>query len=387
MVSAGLARKAAAFGASAAVLATLSAGLVAGPAQAATAGKAPKVSVSAPKATPGKFEGSCPAKVDFSAKIKVPVKGKTELAYRWLHGDGSKSKVHTVKLKGKGVKTVTVKQSITFDEDVKGWEAIQILGPKKVTSKKGYFSVSCQEPLKEVRTHLDVSVKARAWATPSSYAGRCTPGNKIGFVGLIEADRPTWVRYRWLLNGDAVDYGKVKVHDARKVGFAFSPRHSERGWAQLQILGPDGSYSNRAGYKVWCKDYTPHKPEGHGTKVSASASVSVDDNCAVKASGFVSATGAGKVSYTWRVNGSPIGGGEVYFGRGGGTKSVNGVATTVSGEAVKGGTVTLSVTGPNNSSSDSESYRSCGVTTQVEKPAETLKVEATPTPSASTPAA
>src|SRR5262245_43874083 len=98
MISAGLARRAAAFGVSAAVLAALTAGLVASPAQADS--KAPKVSVSAPKASPKAHEGTCPVKVDFSATVKVPVKGKTELAYRWLHGDGSKSKVKVVKLKG-----------------------------------------------------------------------------------------------------------------------------------------------------------------------------------------------------------------------------------------------------------------------------------------------
>ncbi|MFB4279246.1 hypothetical protein ACBJ59_28435 [Nonomuraea sp. MTCD27] len=367
MMSVGLARRAAAFGASAAVLATMAAGLVAGPAQAATsataAGKAasgPKVSVSAPKASPGDYEGSCPAKVNFSAKIKVPVKGKTELAYRWLHGDGSKSKVNVIKLSGKGTKTVTVKQSITFKEDVKGWEAVQVLGPKKVTSKKGYFAVDCQKPQENVRTHLDVSVSARAWASPSSYAGPCTPGDKIDFVGLIETTRPTWVRYRWVLNGDVVDYGKIKVRDARKVGFGISPRHSQRGWAQLEILGPDGTSSNRAYYKVWCKDSAPEAP---ATKVSASSSVSTTSDCKVFASGTVSSTGAGKVRWTWTLNGTVVGGSETYFGRHGGTKAVETITKELTGDAAKGGTVTLSVFGPGDSAAVTKSYPACQVPT------------------------
>ncbi|WP_157548955.1 hypothetical protein [Nonomuraea candida] len=392
-MSVGLARKAAAFGASAAVLAALSAGLVSSPAQAATSAKAAsgaKVSVTTPKASPGDYEGSCPTKVNFSAQIKVPVKGKTELAYRWLHGDGSKSKVNVVKLSGKGTKTVTVKQSITFKDDVKGWEAIQVLGPKKVTSKKGYFSVSCEKPqeLKEVRTHLDKTVTARAWASPSTYVGRCdTRWDKIDFVGLIKVNHPTWVRYRWVLNGDVVDYGKIKVHDARKVGFGISPRHSQRGWAQLQILGRDGSSSNRAYYKVWCKDDRPDRPKppvhhDHDTKVSASASVKTSDNCStVSASGQITSTGAGRVSYTWTLNGTNVGSGHTYFDRKGGTHFISGFSSALAGEGAKRGVVKLTVTGPDNSDTAVDFY-SCKAPAPAPAPSESSSPAPSPTLSA-----
>jgi hypothetical protein len=375
------ARRAAAFGASAAVLATLTAGLVAGPAQAATAKAGPKVTVSAPKAKPGKYEGSCPVKVNFSAKIKVPLKGKTELAYRWLHGDGSKGKVQVIKLKGKGTKTVTVKQSVTFKEDVKGWEAVQVLGPVKFTSKKGYFAVSCETPadepdLREVPSAPSVS--ARAWANPDSYVGVCSPGDKIDFTGVIEVDRPSWVRYRWILNGDVVDYGKVKVYDARKVGFGFSPRDSHRGWAQLEVLRPDHSYSNRAYYKVWCKDPAPAPV----SKVSASSLVTATnhDGCKVSAHASVNSTGPAKVQWTWAVNGESVAKGETYF-HGAGSKPVEFGDIALKGDAAKGGTVTLTVTGPNNSDSIAQSYAACKVAAPA--PATTP----TATPSASAPAA
>lgn len=361
MVSAALVRRAAAFSASAAVLATLSAGLVAGPASAAT-GKAPKVTASTPAAAPADFEGACPATVNFSSTIKVPVKGKTVLAYRWLHGDGSKSKVQTVKLTGKGVKSVKVKQAITFKDDVKGWEAIQVLAPVKFTSKKGSFSVDCKTPVKP-RTHLDVNVKARAWATPSSYTGYCTPSTKIGFVGLIETNRPALVRYRWLLNGHVADYGTVKVHDSRKVGFAFTPRHSERGWAQLQVLGSNGTYSNRAGYKVWCKSY-----EAPSTDVDASISVTSGSDCTVRSTGSVRTSGPGRVGYTWYVNGTQVSSGQTYAPRGRSTVSIPGFSTKVTGNAVKGGVVTLSVTTAHGGDVASERYAPCGVTTQSELP-------------------
>ncbi|MEV3983101.1 hypothetical protein [Nonomuraea sp. NPDC049758] len=361
-----MARKAAAFGASAAVLAAMAAGLVASPAQAATsaaagkastatAAKSSKVSVTAPKAADQDYQGSCPVKVNFSAKINVPVKGKTELAYRWLHGDGSKGKVQVVKLKGHGTKSVTVKESVTFKGDVKGWEAVQVLGPKKVTSKKGYFSVSCVD-LGGVRTDKDVSVSARAWANPSSYEGACTPGDKIDFTGLISVNHPTWVRYRWILNGEVADHGKVKVWNKRKVGFGISPRHSQRGWAQLEIVGPDDALSNRAYYKVWCKDSTP----APAVKVSATNLVTATNHngCKVGAHATVSATGAARVQYTWAVNGESVAKGESVFA-GSGSKTVELSEQALTGEAAKGGKITLTVTGPNNNDSITQSYAAC----------------------------
>ncbi|NUR84101.1 MAG: hypothetical protein HOY71_08450, partial [Nonomuraea sp.] len=319
-----------------------------------TAAKSAKVSVTAPKASTGDYQGSCPVKVNFSAKIKVPVKGKTELAYRWLHGDGSKGKVQVVKLKGHGTKSVTVKESVTFKGDVKGWEAVQVLGPKKVTSKKGYFSVTCVD-LKGVRTDKDVSVSARAWASPNSYVGPCTPGDKIDFTGLISTNRPTWVRYRWVLNGEVVDHGKVKVWSKRKVGFGISPRHSQRGWAQLEVYGPDSASSNRAYYKVWCKDSTP----APAAKVSATNLVTATnhDGCKVGAHATVSSTGPARVQYTWTGRGAAVSG-QVFFS-GSGSKTIDLPEQAVSGDAAKGGKITLTVTGPNNSDSITQSYAAC----------------------------
>ncbi|GAB2946871.1 hypothetical protein GCM10027203_57940 [Nonomuraea fastidiosa] len=355
MMSVGLARKAVAFSASSAALAALAAGLVAGPAQAATASK-PKVTATTPKASPRAHEGSCPVTVNFSAKIKVPVNGKTKLAYRWLHGDGSKSKVKELTVKGKGTKTVTVKQSITFKEDVKGWEAVQVLGPKKFTSKKSYFSVSCVS-LKEVVRDHGPKINARAWTSYSSYAHRCAPGDKVNFTGVISSSRPAWVRYRWVLNGHTADYGKIKVRDSRKVGFSISPRHSQRGWAQLQVLSPDSESSNRTYYKVACKDgHEAPKPRG---KVSASANATVVGSCTVKATGSITATGAGRVSYRWSLNGRTVSNGQTYFGRDGGTILVPAFSTELSGPDAKGGVVTLTVTGPNNSDSSSDRYPAC----------------------------
>ncbi|MFD1545510.1 hypothetical protein [Nonomuraea guangzhouensis] len=368
MKSSPLARKAAAFGASAAVLGAMVAGLAAAPAQAstqATAGKAgtaaasskarPKVSVSTPKASSRDNDGSCPVKVDISANINVKLDGKTELAYRWLHGDGSKGKVKVLKLKGHGTKSVKIGQTLSFDEEVKGWEAVQVLGPRKVTSKKGYFSVTCQDAVVVDGDQLDKKkISVSAWADPSSYTGPCTPGDKINFVGRIKVSDPSWVKYRWVLDGRVVDYGKVGVRHSRTVSFGYSPRVSERGYAVLQVVGRDGRSSDRAYYRVTCENPAP------SVRVSATNLVTAtnNDGCKVGAHATINSTGRARVEYVWRVNGTAVDTDTVYFGREG-SRNVELSDRVLSGDATKGGRITLTVSGPNNNDSISQSYAAC----------------------------
>ncbi|MFI6325414.1 hypothetical protein ACIBG8_48405 [Nonomuraea sp. NPDC050556] len=364
MKSAGLARRAAAFGASAAVLATMVAGLMSSPAQAATTSAGtvaktaaatkskPKVSVSTPKAADADYQGACPVKVDISAKIKVTLNGRTELAYRWLHGDGSKGKVQVVKLSGHGSKYVNVKETLSFGGNVKGWEAVQVLGPRKVTSKKGYFKVTC------VDNEVDPNAPrtwVKAWAHPDEYVGPCDGRSGIDFTGVIKVNSPRWVRYRWILNGDVVDRGALKVWNTRRVGFEFEPRFSHRGWAVLEVLGRGGNESDRVRYSVWCKGEPSHE-----TKVSVSTPTTGTNHntCAVGANANISATGRGRVEWVWSVNGTDVAKGDTWFSEAG-TKNVDLPEQALTGAAQNGGKVSITVKGPNNSDASSQSYAAC----------------------------
>jgi hypothetical protein len=390
MKSSALARKAAAFGASTAMMAGLVAGLAASPAQAATSGSAAtaaakaKVSVSKPKVSTGDYQGSCPVDVKFSSTVKVkPGKKRTTLAYRWLHADGSKSKVKSVTVKGTRTKSITVSEKATFKGDLKGWQALQVLSPRKVTSKKSYFSVSC---LKLDAKKPVARVSARAWASPSRYVGACTPGTKIDIVGKIRVDRPSWVRYRWVVNGDVVDYGKVKVWDSRTVSVGVSPRHSQRGSAVLEVLSPDRTTSNRAHYKVWCKDYTP-RPVPSVKVAATSLSTSTDrDDCEVSASARILSTGSARVQWTWSLNGRTVSSGQGYL-HGRDSKSVSLPDQALRGSAKDGGSIMLSVQGPNNSDSILQRYDACAkpvpAVTATPVPTEKPTATATPVPSAS----
>jgi hypothetical protein len=379
MKSSALTRKAAAFGASTAMLAGLVAGLAASPVQAATTESAAtatagaKVSVSKPKVSTGDYQGSCPVDVKFTSTVKVkPGNKRTTLAYRWVRGNGSKSKVKTITVRGTRTKSVTVSEKATFKGEVKGWQALQVLSPRKTTSKKSYFSVSC---LKLDAKKPEARVSARAWASPSRYVGACTPGTKIDIVGRISVDRPSWVRYRWLVNGDVADYGKIRVRDSRTVSVGVSPRHSQRGSAVLEVLSPDRTTSNRAYYKVWCKEHTPRPVPS--VKVSAfGLATSTDrDDCEVGASATIRTTGSARVQWTWSLNGRTVSSGQSYV-HGRDSQSVSLPEQSLRGPARNGGTIMLSVQGPNNSDSILQRYEACA------KPAPVATATPTPTPTA-----
>ncbi|MEV7007114.1 hypothetical protein [Streptosporangium sp. NPDC051022] len=315
----GLARKLAAVGAGTAMLATMATGLLASPAAAAsgstsqTAASAvakprPAVSVGTPKASPSNYEGDCPVKVTFSSTIKVKaVAGKTTVAYRWLRGDGSKSKVKTLVLKGKGAKSVTVKEATTFKGDVKGWQALQVLAPRAATSSKGRFAVSCgggeEGDGKQV---VETGVHAQAWVDE----GNC----EAALIGRISTSSPAWVEYRWVVNGHVVDRDAVRVEGSRKVVHVIRPHRDLSGWASLEIVDPVQASSGRVGFRVWCKDETPRAPK-------VTASVSAPDAYTGTCPTTRAFTGTisvlpherGTVKYRWIRDGVPGNWEETYF--------------------------------------------------------------------------
>ncbi|MFC4058438.1 hypothetical protein ACFOWE_09040 [Planomonospora corallina] len=350
----GLASKLAAVGAGAAMLATMTAGLLATPAAAATGPdhkhKAkPAVFAGKPKVSLSDYDGECPVKVTFSGTIKVKATaGKTKVAYRWVRGNGSKSAVKTFTV-GKGVKHVTVKETHKIGNDTKGWEALEVLSPRKAVSEKAHFKVSCDDDRKHVykdayTIHSTRRVQTKVWVDE----GNC----KALLVGRISTYGHRWVHYRWVVNGRVVDYGKVHVDGSTTVRHLIRTHDDLRGWAKLEVVGRYGS-SDTAGFKIWCKDWhRPHKP-GHPhkpdhqvkadvTHVGATQVARGCPNGVVKASGTIHSDGPGKVSYTWVVNGKVAGGGDVVFGHGGGSKSVHGEWSSY---ATKGGTVVLKIDG------------------------------------------
>lgn len=309
MISTGLARLAAV---GVAALTAMASGLVTTPAAAATAPAKRVVSVSTPKVSSPRYVGRCPATLTFSAKVKLKVHGKTTIAYRWLRNGGSKSAVKTRTVKGKGVKTVALVKKTTFKKDAKGWQALQVLSPRKVTTKKAYFSVSCRGPVKPISLDPgprkpDVKKRpafVKAYVHVPDYTGVCSPSDDVTAKGLIKASRPSLVTYRWIHNGKVVDRASVKVVGDKKVSYTFKPNKSHKGWVTLDIVSPRHGRSDRDIYKVECKKEEPPPPPVEAT-ASVTAPADYTGTCPINRvfTGTVSVNridaGGTTVQYRW----------------------------------------------------------------------------------------
>ncbi|MBX6167004.1 MAG: hypothetical protein IRY84_05090 [Thermobispora bispora] len=285
MISSGLARLAAV---GVAALTVMASGLVTTPAAASATPAKRVVSVSTPTVSSPRYAGLCPATLTFSAKVKLKVRGKTTIAYRWLRSGGSKSAVKTRTVKGMGVKTVALVKKVTFTKDAKGWQALQLLSPRKVTTKKAYFSVSCHVPV-ELPPDKPAPWKPHAGKRPAfvkayvdvpDYIGACPPSGGVTARGLIKAARPSLVTYRWIHNGNVVDWGKIKVVGDKKVSYTFKPDKSHRGWVTLDIVSPRHGRSDRDTYRVECKKEEPPPPPVEAT-ASVTAPASYTGTCPV----------------------------------------------------------------------------------------------------------
>ncbi|NBE94315.1 MULTISPECIES: hypothetical protein [unclassified Nonomuraea] len=350
-MSKGLVRRLAALGVGLTMAATMTTGVLTASAAAASTGAAkaatPKVSVVTPKASPKDHEGGCPVRVTFSSKVEIkPTSSRTRVVYRWLHGDGSKSKVKSYTLKGKSARWVSFKESATFNKDVKkNWQALQVLSPRKTTSRKGYFSVDCEK-------RIVLKPAQRSWVKAHVKVDRSTDScdSRIDAVGSIRVGKPSWVKYRWLRNGHVVDSGSVKVWDDRRVHYSFDPGGSHKGWVALEIVRPDHTYSGRAYYEVRCEA---------DAKATAAVSAPVDyqGSCPVgrKFHGIVDAHGASTtVKYRWAGPGyrGPVV--SLYFPRHSAAQSVSHTVTASESGGVKR---RIEIVGPNHTYSNTASTK------------------------------
>ncbi|GIH85175.1 hypothetical protein Pro02_35830 [Planobispora rosea] len=292
------------------------------------AAPAVKVAVGKVKASPARHSGGCPATVDFSAVIAA--KGTGTVKYRWVRGDGSRGSVKTIKVRGATTRKTVVRDRQSFDWNVSGWQAIEIVG-RKGLSRKAYFNVSCSggEPVVYDRTHPlppapdptgkpspgptdrpqePVRAAASVTATPAAYTGPCpATGQPVRFDALIQVDRvPARVAYQWIDSADGagpVQYLDFAAADARSrtVSLTHPVKTTATGWKSVDIISPAGSVDSlRANYSVTCADPAPEQ------KITPAAAVdkpSYTGTCpvALTFTGTITVTKVPvKVKYQWR---------------------------------------------------------------------------------------
>jgi hypothetical protein len=98
-------------------------------------------------------------------------------------------------------------------------------------------------------------VAATASVQPAVHAGDCP--YTVQFIGGVTSlNRNLPVTFQWIGSGGMV--GPVRTLPRGRGGesFAFAWRidHSQRGWAQIQVLAPQRRLSNRAEFEVVCRE-------------------------------------------------------------------------------------------------------------------------------------
>lgn len=235
--------------------------------KASTVGMGGTVRFGAVKAGPVRYDGSCPASTEFTATVSV--KGVTRFTYRWLRSDGTRGAVRTARA-GAAVK---LRERRTFDATTTGWQAVQVLSPRRATSRRAHFAVTCGGAALDATRSDSAAPPATATAKVSgdSHAGACPA--TLTFTGTVRVSRvPAAVAYRWVdSDGGALATehlwfaGGTKSHGsaARRVTSSRTFLASQTGTRWIEILGPGGrvlSSSDKAAYRVACAA-TPQPPQ------------------------------------------------------------------------------------------------------------------------------
>ena len=108
-------------------------------------GLAAKVTEVVVTVTPPSYEGECPKRFDFEAKITVDTPGTVK--YQWTRSDGAIAPVRKLIFKQPGSEKVTSFWQLGSEGKryIKYWKAIKILVPNRYDSEKAEFSLECTE--------------------------------------------------------------------------------------------------------------------------------------------------------------------------------------------------------------------------------------------------
>ncbi|GAA2907781.1 hypothetical protein GCM10010517_74220 [Streptosporangium fragile] len=195
----------------------------------------------------------------FSARISVRLRGApVTVRYRWVADDGSRGPVRSAVFRGRGTAYRTVRDYQEFDEDTRGWQRLQILGPGRFLSSRARFDVrDCGED-DPGEPDPEPVASATLHASPTSYTGPCGNGQSFTFTGRISVtDGPATVRWRWKdsLNSGAAE-NTIRFSgtgpQSETVSIPWGPGASGTYWMQIEILAPNTATSERAVVSLTC---------------------------------------------------------------------------------------------------------------------------------------
>ena len=230
------------------------------------------------------------------------------------------------------------------------------------------------------------SVKAVANVTPPVAASKCATPTAFTYSGTLTATAPGTVKYQWVYSsgkpGPVQTVSFTSAGHKAVSGETVKTKKAGKGWAELKVVSPVALTSNKASYQLLCQ-----KPGA--SQVAASASVQVPAAAAtcpatppsLTATGSISDTKAGTVTYYWAQSDGTTSAPATLTFTGPGTMAVAPLTITPPGDPANGDVV-LVVTSPVAAASSPAAYAlTC---TAPKTPPLTLAATATVSPPSQT---
>jgi serine/threonine protein kinase len=147
------------------------------------------------------------------------------------------------------------------------------------------------------------SVKAVANVTPPVASSKCATPSSFTYSGTLTATRPETLKYQWVYSsgkpGPVQTVSFTSAGHKTVSGETVKTKKAGSGWAELKVVSPVKLTSDKANYKLLCNK--------GASQIGASASVQVPPSTTtcpatpptLTASGSISDTKAGTVTYYW----------------------------------------------------------------------------------------
>jgi serine/threonine protein kinase len=150
------------------------------------------------------------------------------------------------------------------------------------------------------------SFKAVASVTPPVAASKCATTSTFSYSAVLTATAPATVKYQWVYSSGAP--GPVQTVSFTAAGHktvsgeTLKTKQAGTGWAELQLVSPVKLTSNQASYKLLCNQVAGQIGASAAVSVPAATTTCPATPPVLTATGSISDTKAGTVSYYWALS-------------------------------------------------------------------------------------
>ncbi|HEY7277491.1 MAG TPA: protein kinase [Trebonia sp.] len=217
-----------------------------------------------------------------------PGSSGTSYASSWLGGGGGRKR-----------KALTIAAIGTAAVVVVGSVATAVTLKEESNHKSNVNSSS------QVAT-ITPSFKAVANVTPPVAASKCVTPSSFTYSGTLTATAPGTLKYQWVYSsgkpGPVQTVSFTSAGHKTVSGETVKTKKAGSGWAELRVVSPVKLTSNKAGYKLLCDKGASQIGASASVQAPASTTTCPATPPKLTATGSISDTKAGTVTYYWALS-------------------------------------------------------------------------------------